>query len=233
MISTSFARQTPKYTSGASIRGQIEHSIDGLLSTLPAPERLSPEQRRGIIARYTAVLEGNFIYWMTAAYLSAKSEQSRLIIRDNLLEEVKDCHPGMLRKFAVAAGAVPTDSDLKAVSRDLTNVRLFVGRLSGVRIVLMMTFFEGFIQRFMPFLAELAERQGTTEQEYTKVHGACDIVHEQELYRALAAEMALDAPESGADLFEGLDSLSKLIQSVVHPGRAQRSMNSRPRVATH
>jgi CRP-like cAMP-binding protein len=198
---------------------------------LPNPEQLSANQRRGIIARYTAVLEGNFIYWMTAAFLSVKSEESRLIILDNLLEEVRDCHPGMLRRFAVDAHAVPTDSDALAISRDLMNVRLFVGRLSGVRVVLMMTFFEGFIQRFMSYLAELAERQGSIEQEYTKVHGVCDVAHTQELFRALAAETP-DSPESEVDLFEGVDLLRALIQSIVHYDPTRDAVSAAPRLAT-
>src|SRR6266567_9028438 len=134
---------TSRQSCTAPIQEHIDGAIHDLLASFPNPEQLSPDQRRGVIARYTAVLEGNFIYWMTAAYLAVKSEESRLIIQGNLHEEVRDCHPGMLRRFAVAAHAAPTDSDALAVSRDLMNVRLFVGRLSGVRVVLMMAFFEG------------------------------------------------------------------------------------------
>jgi hypothetical protein len=184
---------------------------------LPNRKQFSADQRRGIIARYTAVLEGNFIYWMTAAYLSVESEQARLIILDNLREEVRDSHPRKLREFALAAHAFPTDSDALAIHRDLTNVRLFVGRLSGVRIVIMMAFFEGFIQRFMSYLAELAAGQGSVEREYSDVHGVCDVAHTKELFHALAAEMALNPPEPGADLFEGVDLLRTLIQGIVDP----------------
>ena len=128
-----------------------------------------------IVARYTAVLEGNFIYWMTAAYLSAKSEEARLIMLDNLREEIGDCHPHMLRKFTIAAHAFPTDADALDVHRDLTNVRLFLGRLSGVQNIVTMAFFEGFIQQFMGYLADLAVAQGSEELVYTDVHGVCDV----------------------------------------------------------
>ena len=74
----------------------------------------------------------------------------------------------------MAACAVPTDSDALAVHRNLQNVRRFVARLSGEQIVLMMTFFEAFITRFMPYFADLATRQGSAEQEYTEVHGVVD-----------------------------------------------------------
>ncbi len=96
------------------------------------------------------MLEGNFIYWMTGAYLSVGSDEARAKIIDNLREEVRDSHPEMLRRFAIAAHAVPTEADAQAVYRNLRNVRLFIGRLSPVPTVVTMAFFEGFIQRFMP-----------------------------------------------------------------------------------
>jgi len=199
----------------ASIQEHIDCAIDELLASLPDPAGLSAEQRRGIIARYSAVLEGNFIYWMTGAYLAVGSEEARSKILENLHEEVRDSHPNMLRKFAIAAHAVPTEADAWAVYRDLTNVRLFIGRLSAVPIVLTMAFFEGFIQRFMAFLAELAQLQGSTEMEYTDVHGVCDITHTQELFRSLAAEMELNPVEPETDIFEGMDLLRTLIETIV------------------
>ncbi len=199
----------------ASIQEHIECTIDELLASLPDPAQLSAEQRRGIIARYSAVLEGNFIYWMTGAYLSVGSEEARSKILENLHEEVRDSHPNMMRKFAIAAHAVPTESDFAAVYRDLTNVRLFIGHLQAVPIVLTMAFFEGFIQRFMAYLADLAQRQGSAEMEYTDVHGVCDITHTQELFHSLAAEMALNPVEPDTDIYEGMHLLRTLIQTIV------------------
>src|SRR2546423_15528817 len=86
-----------------SIQERINRIIGYILACLPDPKQLSEDQRRGIIARYTAVLEGNFIYWMTATYLSARSKEARPILLENLLEEVRDSHPAMLRRFALAA----------------------------------------------------------------------------------------------------------------------------------
>jgi hypothetical protein len=198
-----------------SIQARIEETIEDLLASLPAPGQLSAQERRGIIARYTAVLEGNFIYWMTGALLSVGSNEAREKILENLREEVRDCHPGMMRRFALAADAVPTEADAAAVYRDLMNVRLFVGHLSPVPILVTMAFFEGFIQRFMAYLAELAERQGSAEMEYTDVHGVCDVTHTQELFRALDAEMALTPGVTERDMFEGVELLRTLIQNIV------------------
>jgi hypothetical protein len=197
------------------IQARIEETIEDLLASLPVPGQLSAQERRGIIARYTAVLEGNFIYWMTGALLSVGSNEAREKILENLREEVRDCHPGMMRRFALAADAVPTEKDAAAVYRNLMNVRLFVGRLSPVPIVVTMAFFEGFIQRFMAYLAEMAKRQGSAEMEYTDVHGVCDVTHTQELFRALDAEMALAPGVTELEMFEGVELLRTLIQDIV------------------
>jgi hypothetical protein len=186
------------------------------LASLPTASQLTAGERRGIIARYSAVLEGNFIYWMAGAYIATNSEETQSIIRGNLLEEIRDCHPGMLRKFAMAAHAAPNASDALAVYSHLSNVRLFIGRLSPAPIIAMMAFFEGFIQRFMPYLAELAKLQGSDEMEYTDVHSGCDIAHSQELFLALEVEMRLAAAsrEQPKYLFEGVDFLCALIQAI-------------------
>jgi hypothetical protein len=131
----------------------------------------------------------------------------------------------MMRKFAMAAHAAPTEADTAAVYHDLTNMRMFIGRLSAVKIVVTMAFFEGFIQKFMAYLADLAQRQGSSEMEYTDVHGVCDIAHTDGLFRALQAEMAADTSDNasdGTDLFEGINLLRTLIQTMVWPAGAEK-----------
>jgi len=201
--------------SHATIQKSIEAITDELIATLPDPHQLTSEERRAIIARYTAVLEGNFIYWMTATLLATKAEDARPIILENLHEETRDAHPHMMRMFAIGAHAFPTDRDALEVHEDLTKVRLFLGRLSGVQSVATMAFFEGFIQKFMPFLASLAAAQGSTEMEYTDVHGVCDIAHTEGLYRALWAEIAAEPLQPGTDVLEGVYLLRDLIEKII------------------
>ena len=203
---------------GASAREYIERAIEEVVSSLPNPASLSPDERRGLIARYTAVLEGNFIYWMTATYLSVRSDDGHAIIEDNLREEVRDNHPGMLRRFAVAARATSTDADRMVIDRDLQAVRAFVARLAALEIILMMAFFEGFIQRFMPYLAELAVRQGSIEREYTDVHSVVDIAHTEGLITAFESELSVtDSTVSTSTLFQGIEVLRTLINTIIRP----------------
>ena len=94
-------------------------------------------------------------------------------------------------------------------------MRLFLGKLSGVPSLLSMAFFEGWIQKFMAPLAKLAALQGSTEMEYTDVHGVCDVRHSQELFRGVFLEMERYPVVDGTDIFEGVDLLSALVQNIV------------------
>jgi hypothetical protein len=196
------------------IKPRIENMIEELIASLPDPKQLTSEQRRGMIARYTAVLEGNFIYWMTATLISLKSEGAKPHILENLDEEIREAHPVMLRKFALAAHAFPAESDALEVNEDLNNVRRFLGKLSATQSLATMAFFEGYIQRFMGYLAELAAEQGSEEREYTDVHGVCDIAHTAGLFEALEAEIEVNPPSADADLFEGVNLLRNLIVTI-------------------
>jgi pyrroloquinoline quinone (PQQ) biosynthesis protein C len=207
--------EAPEVVSVSKLEARIDFLISEFISSMPKSASLSAKQRRGILSRYTAVLEGNFIYWMTGALLACRSEETREIILHNLHEEVRDAHPDMLRRFALAAKAVPSEADASAVYANLSAVRAFIGRMSPVRIVLMMGYFEKLIQQWMPYLAELADLQGSQEREYTDVHGVCDVEHSQELFRALGAEIALAPDAVDAGVFEGVELLNKLNYNVI------------------
>jgi hypothetical protein len=191
------------------------------MAQLPNPDQLTGEQRRGIIARYAAVLEGNFIYWMTATFLAVKSKEAHPILLENLYEECRDSHPAMMRRFAVAAHAFPTDTDAFAVGANLTRMRLFLGKLQGVPSLVSMAFFETWIQRFMSFLAALAAAQGSTEMEYTDVHGVCDVAHSQELFRAVSIELATNPVKPETNIYEGVELLSALIRNMIQGPAAE------------
>ncbi|HEV2207710.1 MAG TPA: hypothetical protein VG167_02990, partial [Verrucomicrobiae bacterium] len=76
MISTIEKEMNPIDTpAAASAQRVIEREVNSLMAWLPDRTQLSSEERRGIIARYAAVLEGNFIYWMTGTYLAARSPE--------------------------------------------------------------------------------------------------------------------------------------------------------------
>ena len=50
--------------------------INDLIGSQPNINQLTRDERRGIIARYTEVLEGNSIYWITATFMAVQSEEA-------------------------------------------------------------------------------------------------------------------------------------------------------------
>src|SRR5438046_2242578 len=70
-----FVMEAKPLTRTAPMQEHIDRAVHDLLASCPDPERLTADERRGIIARYSAVLEGNFIYWMTGAYLAVASAE--------------------------------------------------------------------------------------------------------------------------------------------------------------
>src|ERR1700678_883948 len=98
MTTSVIFHQTQSDLVEASVKPKIESMIEDLMASLPDPKQLTSEERRGMIARYTAVLEGNFIYWMTATLISVRAEEARPHLLENLHEEVRDSHPVMLRR---------------------------------------------------------------------------------------------------------------------------------------
>jgi hypothetical protein len=122
----------------------------------------------------------------------------------------------MMRRFALAAQAAPTDSDAAAVYENLASVRGFVGKLSTVRLLIMLMFFESFIQKYMPYLAELAKLQGSNDFEYTDVHGVCDIAHSEGLFEAVKAEVTLsgDSLTPETNPMEGVEVLTTLVKNI-------------------
>jgi hypothetical protein len=211
---TTLLQEPESTTVDSTLQQTINQMIDDMISRLSDPKKLPSTERRGIIARYSSVLEGNFIYWMTATVIATKAEAARSILFENLYEETRDAHPHMMRKFAMAANAFPTDKDALAVHEEVTNMRLFLGRLVAVQSLLSMAFFEGYIQKYMAFLAALAAEESSTEMEYTDVHGVCDIEHTAGLFRALAIEQAVNPLGSDMDIFEGVTLLCAVLDRI-------------------
>jgi hypothetical protein len=121
----------------------------------------------------------------------------------------------MLRRFAIAANAFPGEADAMAVNKEMNDMRVFLGKLSPVQSLASMAFFEGYIQKFMPYLAELATERGSSDMEYTDVHGVCDIAHTDGLFNALSIESEMNPPGADQDLLEGVNLLDTLMRRVV------------------
>ena len=116
-----------------------------------------------------------------------------------------DSNTVMLRKFAVSADAVPTDTDALVVDSDLTKVRLFLGKLQGGPI----PFDDGFFRELYSAVHVLPGSPcggpgGPVRWSTPMSTGVCDIAHSEGLFRAVTLEMSVNPVPPDTDLFEAL-----------------------------
>jgi hypothetical protein len=174
---------------------------------------LSNEQARAIIRRYTAAIEGNFVSWMGAAAITARSVQGRYAASENLWVEMKDDHAGMLRSFAKGTNAEPQTADYQATSAAVHSVRSMVGEMSGLKCLILMAVLENTSAEFIPLLEKFAVQLGATELTYTKVHGEADVLHADQFAWALEHE-AVYHNNADKDINEAVNVAIQFLKAV-------------------
>lgn len=170
------------------LRRSFARATEDIKKSLPSASLLSPEQCRSIIQRYTAAIEGNFVGWMGAAAISARSIEGRFAASENLYVEMKDDHAGMLRDFALSAQAVPSIEHFADVAEQVSSIRKLVAQMSGLKTLTLMAVLENTSGAFIPWLAELAEKCGSSNLKYTDVHGVADMEHAEQFLWAVQCE---------------------------------------------
>jgi hypothetical protein len=157
---------------------------------LPPLEGVDEARGRELIQKYVAAIEGNFVAWMGAAAICARSPQGRFAAEENLWVEMKDDHAGMLRVFAVDAKAEPEAAHYRAVASGVQVIRGLVAEMSGLKTLTLMGVLENTSGVFIPFLDELAKKLGSTNRTYAQIHGEADIAHANQFVWAVQHEMA-------------------------------------------
>ncbi len=192
----------------------LGESKQRVLSTLPPENSLDANSARMIIRRYAAVFEGNFVSWMSAGVISARSPYARFAATENIWVELRDNHPGMLKTFAVSCGALPHPDDVVTVLVEVDAIRKLVGELSGIKCIALMAFLENTSEVFIPYLASLAHRLGSSNYDYTNVHGKADALHAEQFLKALEEESVQSYPNPQGDIEEVFCKALLLLKSI-------------------
>ncbi len=175
----------------SSLKQKLQVAGTRLAAQLVDAKSLSNEQARRIIANYAAAVEGNFIAWLGAGLVTARSHHAEFAIKDNIYEEIEGNHPGMLRDFACSASALPDACSYEYVSGAVDRMRSLVAEMVGLQSIALLTCLENFSLYFIPYLAELAGKLGSKDFAYTDAHGAADVEHADLFLWALEQEMML------------------------------------------
>lgn len=154
-------------------------------------ESLDGSQARDVLAIYAAVIEPNFIPWVAAASVSARSVQARYAASENLYEEVGENHQGMLHRFVADVNCSPSDRHFTYVAKPVQRMREVVSKMNGLTNTTILAYLENTSEVFIPVLAGIAEDLGANDFEYTDKHGVADIEHSKQFLWALGYERKL------------------------------------------
>lgn len=187
------------------------HEVAGFLRPV---EQLAAEEGRKVIQRYVAVFEGNFLSWMSGGSIAARSLGARYAADENLLVELRDNHPGMLRGFAVSCAAEPEREDYAYMQKDIAIIRNMTKELSGLKNICLMGVLENTSAAFVPYLAELGKKLGCEDFTYTNVHGEADIQHANQFLEALTDEQMHGYVSSEKDIDSTIQLTLQLLKRI-------------------
>ncbi|MEK6852669.1 MAG: iron-containing redox enzyme family protein [Nanoarchaeota archaeon] len=156
-------------------------------SLIPLRE-LGQEKMRRMLARYAAAIEPNFIPWVAAGAISARSIQGRYAASENLEEELRGDHQGMLIDFVAQVAARPTIEDCKEVYLHVQNMRNTFREMNGLTNITLLAYLENTSAAFIPYLADAVRSLGGKDFTYTDAHGVADAQHAQQFLWALGYE---------------------------------------------
>jgi hypothetical protein len=170
------------------IRDRFETATRDVQDMLIPLDQIDYGQAGDIIGRYTSAILPNFVPWVTAALVSARSPRARDAAHENLEEEIGENHQGMLYDFASDADALPTSQDGLTVAPAVSRIRENVAEMVGLYNVSLGAFLENTSAAFIPYLERLAVIRGSDNFVYTRAHGEADIEHAQQFLRAVQHE---------------------------------------------
>ena len=149
---------------------------------------LTEDQIRTLLARYTASVEGNFVAWMGAAAIYARSLEGQFAAKENLYVELRDNHPQMLRDFSIASTSEPEFKDYSSISQEVVRMRSFIASANGLQVLTVMAVLEATSELFIPYLEMLAMKRNSQNIIYTRIHGLFDKSHAQQFAWAIEHE---------------------------------------------
>ena len=185
---------------GAETTSPFEHFFEQARNEvrlfLPEPESLSLDECRAALRRYTAAVTPNFVKWLCAASLTARSQDARYAASENVYVEIKEDHPGMLRDLARGSDALPERADYESVEPFISEIQREVAVMNGLFLIAFSGCIEHTSLEYVPWIGKISHRLGNTNTRYIDVHGEADISHTEQLTWALNKEAAMhEQPE--------------------------------------
>lgn len=170
----------------------LDASIQEVSAMLYPAKHLAEDDKKEILARYTAAFKPNFIAWMAGAEKACQSEYGRYACAENIVCEVSENHPGMIEDFVKPIECMPEKVHFEYIQEEVQSLWDILGNAlkskQGVVWVTMMWILEHTSAAFIPYIEEFALSLWETDTTYTQVHGEADIAHADQFSKAMFEE---------------------------------------------
>lgn len=188
---------------------------------LPDIDLMSDEEIAVVLLTYQMVIEPNFIRWMLETWRRCRSEVAIEACRDNLVCEINENHPQMLRTFVAPAysfeqAVTIATGRARRITRNAAfgNIdEILAERSDALDGLLVMACLENDSIAFIPWLAKAGARLGVTDFTYTNKHGEADIHHANQFFKAVKAEAA---HVQEAHSLHSLETVAKRVEGLLH-----------------
>ncbi len=154
---------------------------------LPNPASLKPERLRAIVRTY-GLFADKFVPWLTIVHDAQPPGAGRDVCRDNLICEIEEDHPRLLRQFLAQIEAGERNGTRLGSNIDCCQPWIMAidahcrQPIPGLAVIAGL---EHASLAFIPWLKEVARMLKLGEIRYLEIHGEADIAHARELEEAL------------------------------------------------
>ena len=169
----------------------LKANVSGMLPNIPTS---SKKRLAYVLLVYRGLIEPNFVPMLTNVWTRCRTEAARKACADNILCEVSEDHPQMLRNFVQPALKYASLSEVDLYIRNGDGAMERLNNVTWNRYVptvwglIVLASLENASLAFIPWLQEAAEKLGVTDFTYTQKHGVADIEHANQFLQAVEEE---------------------------------------------
>ncbi len=155
---------------------------------LPSIATLESEVLTDIVLTFADTIRPTFIPLLTLTWLRATSSEAQRACRENLQDELKDDHPGMLDRFVAPLRSTEPNYARRMEAKQRADALLTYTQRSALYGVSVLALLEHTSAAFIPWLGDAGRKLKLADFTYIQVHGEADIAHAEDLTQALVHE---------------------------------------------
>lgn len=179
------------------VMNMLEELKQGVASDLPSLGLVIPAHLLINLVVYREVIAPNFVPWMAYVWIQCHGKAKKAL-KGNLLYEIRDDHPEMLRRFVSQAQKTPGEGNwyadwqnesvgvvMKRLQPIIERITSLVRKRNSVDGLLVMAGFENASLSFIPYMKEVGRMMSFTDFEYVDEHETADEDHTKMLALAI------------------------------------------------